>query len=702
MSIPLPNLDDRRWIDLVEEGRALIPLHAPEWTDHNVHDPGITLMELFAWIAEMDIYELNRVPDRHKLKFLALVGIVPEPPRAARTVLSFSLAPGAPDPLPLRAGTEFVGQDPFGDETRFRTVESIAITHARLLRVFRTDRQGEQDLTERWRRSAAFEPFGPAARRGTECCFAFSQAFPAGLPINLFFTFEGDHANDEAREDLLREMQERARRCSPSRGPSCEPIPPPPQIAGPPGRWMHHSVRLVWEYFGQRNGGIGWIALDPRRGELDDDTRAFTLNGRIRITLPGPLRQHPDGAFLIRCRVEAGSYDGAPVILNLILNGVAAEQAVPVGSIKAIATENLEAVQLGLSDGTSSQQFKLSELPEQEDGFRNFTPIQEISFRLFTLQSEEWHEWQKRADFDAAGRDDAHYVLDPSAGTVTFGDGEHGRVPAKDAVIYATYQATRSEAGNLAANTVQTLADSLHNRAIFGGGPAVVRMQANFTAITNPVPALGGAAAESLPGAEARAIERMETSPRAVTLSDFKRLALVTPGVRLARVEALVNAHPSFPCVRATGLVTLIIFPYLPKAAPKPSPGLRQAVAAYLARRRIIGTRVEVVEPTYLEVGVRAKVRSAPMTDKSAIQQRIVQALDTFFHPLEGGPDRAGWPLGRDVYRSEVLQVIDQVGGVEHVLAMDLMAAGGEPQCGNICLSPTWLTIAGKHQIEVL
>lgn len=61
MPIPLPNLDDRRWAELVEQGRALIPLYSPEWTDHNASDPGITLMELLAFIAEMDVYRLNRI-----------------------------------------------------------------------------------------------------------------------------------------------------------------------------------------------------------------------------------------------------------------------------------------------------------------------------------------------------------------------------------------------------------------------------------------------------------------------------------------------------------------------------------------------------------------------------------------------------------------------------------------------------------------
>src|ERR671921_178467 len=106
MVLSLPNLDDRRWVDLVEEGRALIPFYAPEWTDHNIHDPGITTLELFAWVAEMDIYRLNRVPLAHRLKFLALVGVSPLPPRPARTVLRLTRR-AASAPFELPAGVEF-------------------------------------------------------------------------------------------------------------------------------------------------------------------------------------------------------------------------------------------------------------------------------------------------------------------------------------------------------------------------------------------------------------------------------------------------------------------------------------------------------------------------------------------------------------------------------------------------------------------
>jgi hypothetical protein len=110
---------------------------------------------------------------------------------------------------------------------------------------------------------------------------------------------------------------------------------------------------------------------------------------------------------------------------------------------------------------------------------------------------------------------------------------------------------------------------------------------------------------------------------------------------------------------------------------------------------------VEVVPPRYLEVKVRAMVKALPGISKSGVQQKVILSLNRFFHPLCGGPDGTGWPFGRDVYRSEVLQVIDEVAGVDHVLRLELIVDGCEPQCSNVCLGPTWLVAAGDHEIEI-
>jgi Baseplate J-like protein len=74
MSLPVPNLDDRTFDQLTTEARSLIPKNFPTWTDHNLSDPGITLLELFAFLIEIAIYQTNRVPERSLEHFAELVG----------------------------------------------------------------------------------------------------------------------------------------------------------------------------------------------------------------------------------------------------------------------------------------------------------------------------------------------------------------------------------------------------------------------------------------------------------------------------------------------------------------------------------------------------------------------------------------------------------------------------------------------------
>lgn len=75
MPVPVPDLDDRTFDQLAAEARALIPKNFPEWTDHNPSDPGITLLELFAFLLEAAIYQINRVPERSLEHFAELVGV---------------------------------------------------------------------------------------------------------------------------------------------------------------------------------------------------------------------------------------------------------------------------------------------------------------------------------------------------------------------------------------------------------------------------------------------------------------------------------------------------------------------------------------------------------------------------------------------------------------------------------------------------
>src|ERR1700690_1475039 len=106
MTLPVPNLDDRRFQDLVDDAKRLVQQRCPEWTDHNVSDPGVTLIELFAWMSDQVLYRLNRVPDRHYVKFLELLGVPLSPPIAARAAVTFWLSGPQPESVRIAAGTQ--------------------------------------------------------------------------------------------------------------------------------------------------------------------------------------------------------------------------------------------------------------------------------------------------------------------------------------------------------------------------------------------------------------------------------------------------------------------------------------------------------------------------------------------------------------------------------------------------------------------
>ena len=105
MALPVPDLDDRRFQDLVDDAKRLVQQRCPEWSDHNVSDPGVTLIELFAWMTDQLIYRVNRVPDRLYVKFLELIDVQLFPPAAARTGVTFWLAGPQPDVVTIPAGT---------------------------------------------------------------------------------------------------------------------------------------------------------------------------------------------------------------------------------------------------------------------------------------------------------------------------------------------------------------------------------------------------------------------------------------------------------------------------------------------------------------------------------------------------------------------------------------------------------------------
>src|SRR3954454_10366879 len=128
MVLPSPSLDDRRFQTLVDDAKRLVQQRCPRWTDHNVSDPGVTLIEAVAAMTEQLIYRLNRVPDRQYVKFLELLGITLFPPTSARAPVTFWLSAAQPDTVRVPAGTQVATVRTESDEAIvFETVDELRI-----------------------------------------------------------------------------------------------------------------------------------------------------------------------------------------------------------------------------------------------------------------------------------------------------------------------------------------------------------------------------------------------------------------------------------------------------------------------------------------------------------------------------------------------------------------------------------------------
>jgi hypothetical protein len=786
MPLPLPHLDDRSWLDLVDEGLAQIPRYAPEWTDHNVHDPGRTILELYAWLTEMAIYRLDRIPDRHKRKFLSLIGFTAQPPHPARTFLSFKPVPGS-GPFVLPKGIEFETGAEGTLPTQFRTLRDFTISVVSLSAI-----QIDEGLGVLRDRTVDLYDGLPIALLGNDphpdaALYLGFRDLPSETPVALAFRLQGPGNDREARDRIVREAAAQASGCRPIRpeiqceGAKSTPLPPEPVL--PP----YHSARLVWEAF--TANPIGWLPLHtgvgitpPTPGNVVDDTRSLTLDGIVEFNAPATIDQTTEGSvseplFYLRARLVSGGYDAPPTVLDIMTNGVEAEQSVQMTQTFTIAAA---AAPMGTPPSPGASAHLEIEIDDQgyvqaltflppgaldapEVRVLNFTPpaggkdgaltlemllagrgagtpdqhlmllgapIDIETVRLYTHAAGTWQKWTQRNDFDASIRTDYHFVLDAMTGEIKFGDGEHGRAPTAAALIFAVYRQTRADSGNVRAGAITQLVDSATNSTLLAGLSSYDRDQLSRIA-ANRAPAAGGSSEETLDHVIGRAVETvhaherllelcaerhvltldqvdpraaraLQAPTRAVNLLDIERVTLDVPGARIARARAWAAAHPAYPCIEAPGVVTVVVMPDMPVAKPEPTKGLLEAVGRYLDRRRMVCTRIEVAGPRYLAVAVASEIRMRAGANAVNVREKVIAALDAFLDPRRGGPCGLGWPFGRDIYRSEILQLLDNVPGVDHVLTLTLRGDMGTARCGDLPLCATWLPTPAPHDIEVV
>jgi predicted phage baseplate assembly protein len=653
-----PNLDDRTWQDLVDEMRALIPRYAPQWTDHNPSDLGISLIELFAWLAEGVIYRLNQTPEKHYLAFLNLLGITRDPPTPAHTYLTFTSGAGV---VQVPAGTQAHTAAPEGETPiTFETDEDVSVLPTNLEAVlavgpYPSDATSGQydDLSATLvgppvaKHLLTVPPAAPPKTQSVQLCLGLDRKVAEEIVLGVHLYL--------------------------------------PVADGAP-------VSVSWSYSRGAAEPLAWPAVTTAA----DATDSLRHDGSMRLTIPGDWEAQrptaapggpPEGWSSVTARDPAHAFTDELFWIGLrITNPAATPLTVGIDRVLFNAAPARTALtirspeDLGQSTGEPFQVFQLRNRPLfRRPGLE--APYGHLEVQVGSGTPPTWKTWTQVEDFPPG--EGEFYRVEPVVGEISFGNFDsqtgsgRGSVPPVGSLVRASsYRyVDAGSAGNVAPGKVVVLGTT-------PAGP----LPSGISSVINLGPGLDGSDEEPIEDTLRRGPEQLKIRDRAVTADDYEFLAREASGdVRITRcLEPRLQASngPTIPplntpawvkgdpwtfagLVRAPGNVNLIIVPDQGTEVPRPEPTQDQIrlVRMYLEQRRDLGALVDVKGPRYLPVIVNVElvVWQEAITagaDVGRVRADTLDRIRRFLHPTRGGPGDQGWAVGQPVFTSDLFRAI--------------------------------------------
>ena len=660
MTLPAPNLDDRTFQELVDEAKRMVQRRWPEWTgwtDHNVSDPGVTLIETFAYMVEQLIFRLNRVPDKNYVKFLEMIGIELRPPHAATADVTFWLTAPQARVVALPVGSEVATErSDISDAIVFRTSEPL-------------------DIVPCHRAAAASAPAGAGPADQTD-------ALAIGREISLF-------ADQPAPGDAFYVGLSNPtpscvvviRFAGNVEGYGIDPLDPP----------------RVWEAWTPQ----GWKPCEIER----DDTGGFNRAGDVILHVP---RRHTESTIAgrpggwLRCVISVPvenqpMYRATPRVRNL-------EAFTIGGTTTAVHAEEITNEILGTSEGVPGQWFDLEHRPVTFGSEPELLQVMTEVVQADGSTLADVTEWHRVDSFAATAPDERAFRIDPTGGRIEFApalrrqDGtvdQRGAVPPLGSVLrIPRYRHGGGRIGNVSAYRLIVLKSSV---------PSVARCE-------NRRAAEGGVDGETLDAAKQRAPLAFRSRDRAVTAEDFEYFTLHAARA-IARAKCVGrNTEP--------GLVRVLVVPHVPDdpTVPggfelehlRPQDDTLETIRDELAERRLVGTRVIVEPPLYQGVRIGGRLRAWRTANVEDVERDAHAALYRYLHPIVGGPAGSGWPFGRPLTTGEIHAVLGAVRGVD--LVDDVSIFGVDLATNQLAAQPSTrleipaeaLFFSTQHQIRVV
>jgi len=711
MPLQIPKIDDRRYQDLLDEALLRIPIHNPEWTNYNRSDPGVTLVEVFAFMTESLLYRANLIPERNRLKFLQLLGVGLNPATSARGIVAFTNERGLPQVITLDSGMEVsAGQVPF------RTARGLDVLPIEGKVYFKR----------------------PIKNADTEILDYYAQLYASfqGAPLEnnvdlqLYETAPLDGKNETgvslAEETidnsvwialLAKENEDRdaIRKAIANKTLSLGIVPALDETSPVlrPGGQEANAENSSWlSYEMPKKPNRDWTlpaTANDRKPEYKPLDARITIDvliepGVVEITLPAEdeLRIWANLEPL-----EAGADDFPPTLEDTKLE----ERLITWLRLRATSNAfKFRFLWIGINAATVSQRTRVTnEITAGGTGETDQiiklsrSPVVPHSIRLFVTIGNRTEEWREIDDLFAAGAEVVApdlrqppgarksklpnakvFAVNPEAGEIRFGDGIHGQRPPLNSRISVLYDYGAGILGNVGAGAINTSPVL----------PAGVK-------VSNPIRTWGGADSETVLDGEKQITRFLQHRERLVTVADFETIVWRTPGVLLGRVEIIPTFNPEFSPNEpgdAPGAVTVMVIPRHDSRqpdAPVPDRLFLDTICRYLDERRLITTEVFLRAPIYKPIWISVGINVIGEKSVPEVRESVKKALLDFLAPVNpafadnqqtalqfgvsigGQPDEInkGWRLRKPVTAKELLAVASRVSGVMFV--NDVLLAEG-------------------------
>lgn len=690
MPLQVPSLDDRNYSEILRDALARIPVHNPEWTNFNDSDPGVTMIQLFAFMTESILYRANQIPNRNRLKFLKLLGIPLRPAAAAKGFVTIRNERG-----PLEVQTVAKGLDVRAGQVRYRTTQGLDVLPIEA-RVFlkqpippATSDEAEEDedlyralyadiLEDENSEPTFYETVAmPQPEKDGElpvvdladtidgCLWVALIARPdedptavRALIANRPLTIGVMPRLSDAGIVVEAGMESRAE----DRTPTIWEI---ARLEANSSTPYYEQLRTRSESSVLNSPGLVEVVL-PNKTQLDWNISALEPGLEGTGEFPPSMADTSIGHRVVtwlRLRTKKDQDDTTvkAQISWLDINATMIEQRV---------TINGEVVAMG--NGEPDQCYTLANTPVLNEslvlavGNDKWYPIDDLLAAEPEVKVQDPRQPLYRSEIQSVAGENRLtnvYTIDPESGEICFGDGAHGARPPRNTRIIANYDFGGGHQGNV--------------------GVGMINRSPNLPAsykVNNPLRTWGGDNAEDVANAEKTIPRTVKHRDRLVSALDFTEITGRTPGVDLGRVEIRpLFVPPATDTDTGTegvaGVVTVMVIPFSPNYDnPKPDQFFLETVCDHLQPRRLITTELYVRGPQYVDVWVSVAVKVLNGYATGPVHEAIRQELFRFLSPLYGGYKDTGWQLVTPVTQRSLEAVVARVDGVQEVTQLILGA----------------------------